>query len=64
LPQLLEKPPGHVRPGAGQGASRKPGGGGGAKRTVDCYKSKGVAEDRLLILEKGMDAWPYEKEAK
>jgi rhodanese-related sulfurtransferase len=41
-----------------------PGGGGGAKRTVDFYKSKGVAGERLLILEKGMDAWPYEKEAK
>lgn len=41
-----------------------PRGGGGAKNTVDYYKSKGVPEKRLLILEKGMDAWPYEKEAK
>jgi rhodanese-related sulfurtransferase len=41
-----------------------PRGGGGAKNTVDYYKSKSVPEKRLLILEKGMDAWPYEKESK
>ncbi|ROQ92096.1 rhodanese-like domain-containing protein [Desulfosoma caldarium] len=41
-----------------------PRGGGGAKKTVDFYKSKGVEESRLLILEKGMDAWPYETEKK
>ena len=41
-----------------------PRGGGGAKRTFDFYKSKGVDAKRLLILEKGMDAWPYETETK
>jgi rhodanese-related sulfurtransferase len=41
-----------------------PRGGGGAKKTFDFYKSKGVDEKRLLILEKGMDAWPYETEKK
>lgn len=41
-----------------------PRGGGGAKRTVDYYKSKGVDENRLLILEKGMNGWPYETEKK
>lgn len=41
-----------------------PKGGGGAKRTFDYYKSEGIDENRLLILEKGMDGWPYEKEKK
>lgn len=41
-----------------------PKGGGGAKNTFDYYKSKGVSEKRLLILEKGMSEWPYEKEGK
>ncbi|MEJ5358582.1 MAG: rhodanese-like domain-containing protein [Desulfobacterales bacterium] len=41
-----------------------PRGGGGAKKTVDFYKSKGVEEKRLIILEKGMDAWPYATEKK
>ena len=41
-----------------------PRGGGGAKNTFDFYSSKGVDQKRLLILEKGMDNWPYEKEAK
>ena len=41
-----------------------PRGGGGAKKTFDFYKSEGVDEKRLLILEKGMDKWPYETEAK
>jgi len=41
-----------------------PAGGGGAKRTFDFYKSNGVDEKRLLILEKGMKAWPYETEKK
>jgi hypothetical protein len=41
-----------------------PKGGGGAKNTVDYYKSKGVSEKRLLILEKGMSEWPFEKESK
>lgn len=36
-----------------------PRGGGGAKATYDYLKAKGVAEDRLLILLKGMDGWPY-----
>jgi rhodanese-related sulfurtransferase len=41
-----------------------PSGAGGARNTVDYYKSKGVPEKRLLILEKGMGGWPYEKESK
>lgn len=41
-----------------------PRGGGGAKKTFDFYKSQGVDPKRLLILEKGMDKWPYETEAK
>jgi len=39
-----------------------PRGSGGAKRTFDFYKENGVAEKRLLILEKGMNGWPYEVE--
>jgi rhodanese-related sulfurtransferase len=38
-----------------------PGGGGGAKRTVDYYKSRGVDETRMLILEKGLRKWPHAK---
>lgn len=41
-----------------------PRGGGGAKRTFDFYKSSGIEEKRLLILEKGMNKWPYETEKK
>lgn len=41
-----------------------PRGGGGAKRTYDYYKDNGVAESRLLILEKGVDNWPFATEAK
>ncbi len=41
-----------------------PRGGGGATNTVDYYKANGVQEKRMLILEKGMDKWPYEKEKK
>jgi rhodanese-related sulfurtransferase len=41
-----------------------PRGGGGAKNAYDYYKSKGVDEKRLLILEKGMSGWPFEKENK
>ena len=36
-----------------------PRGGGGAKNAYDYLKSKGVAEKRLFILEKGMGGWPY-----
>ena len=41
-----------------------PRGGGGAKRTYDFYKENGVVEQRLLILEKGQNGWPYETEKK
>jgi rhodanese-related sulfurtransferase len=37
-----------------------PRGGGGAKRTVDFYKANGIEENRILILEKGMDKWPFQ----
>jgi hypothetical protein len=36
----------------------------GAKKTVDYYKTKGVDENRMLILVKGMNEWPYEMEKK
>jgi len=38
-----------------------PRGGGGAKRCYDHLKDKGIAEERLLILEKGQDGWPFEE---
>ena len=41
-----------------------PRGGGGATNTFDYYKANGVVENRMLILEKGMDKWPYETERK
>jgi len=36
-----------------------PRGAGGAKRTFDFYRANGVEISRLLILEKGMNGWPY-----
>lgn len=36
-----------------------PGGGSGAKNTIDFLKSQGVPESRLRILEKGQNGWPY-----
>jgi rhodanese-related sulfurtransferase len=36
-----------------------PKGKGGALNTYDYLKSKGVPESRLLILEGGIDGWPY-----
>lgn len=36
-----------------------PRGGGGAKRCYDHLKEKGIAEERLLILEKGQEGWPF-----
>jgi hypothetical protein len=36
----------------------------GAENTFNYYKSKGVAEKRLLILENGMAGWPYPKNEK
>ena len=36
-----------------------PRGGGGAKRCYDYLKAQSVPEERLLILEKGMEGWPY-----
>jgi rhodanese-related sulfurtransferase len=41
-----------------------PRGGGGAKNTYDFYKANGIDEKRLLILEKGMEKWPFPTEAK
>lgn len=41
-----------------------PGGRGGAKRTYDYYKANGIDENRLLILENGMNGWPYQTEPK
>lgn len=38
-----------------------PRGGGGAKRAYDYFKTQGVSEDRLLILEGGQANWPYEE---
>ena len=36
-----------------------PRGGGGAKRTYDYLQDQGIDEDRLYILEKGQQGWPY-----
>lgn len=36
-----------------------PRGKGGAERTYEHLKEKGIAESRLLILEGGQDGWPY-----
>ena len=41
-----------------------PAGRGGAKRTYDYYVVNGIEESRLFILEKGMNGWPYQTEAK
>lgn len=38
-----------------------PRGGGGAKATFDYLKSRGIDEKRLLILEGGMQGWPYKE---
>ena len=35
-----------------------PRGGGGAKNTINYYRSIGVANDRLLILQNGQEGWP------
>ncbi len=36
-----------------------PRGGGGARRTYDYLVSRGFVEERLFILEKGQEDWPY-----
>ena len=36
-----------------------PRGGGGARNAYDHLKAQGIAEKRLLILEKGMEGWPH-----
>lgn len=36
-----------------------PRGGGGAKRTYDYFKARGVPEKKLFILTGGVDKWPY-----
>lgn len=36
-----------------------PRGEGGAKRSYDYLLGKGIAPERLLILEKGQEGWPY-----
>jgi rhodanese-related sulfurtransferase len=38
-----------------------PRGKGGAKRCYDYLEDQGIAQDRLLILTKGMAGWPYEE---
>jgi rhodanese-related sulfurtransferase len=38
-----------------------PRGGGGARNTYDYLKTKGVAESRLFILEKGIEGWPHQE---
>lgn len=48
-----------IREGRGDVVIVCPRGGGGAKNTFTYLKEQGVAESRLLILEKGMDGWPY-----
>ncbi len=41
-----------------------PRGKGGAKRCYDYLKDQGIAEDRLLILEKGQLGWPHKEMVK
>lgn len=36
-----------------------PRGGGGAKNTFDYLREKGTPVNRMYILEKGMEGWPY-----
>lgn len=38
-----------------------PGGAGGATRTIDYLTEKGIAADRMFILEKGQGEWPYDE---
>ena len=38
-----------------------PRGKGGAKRCYDYMASQNVPREKLFILEKGMDAWPYQE---
>ena len=38
-----------------------PGGGGGAKKTIDHLESKGIKADRLFILENGQKGWPHDE---
>lgn len=38
-----------------------PGGAGGATRSIDYLKTKGVDASRLFILEKGQSKWPYDE---
>lgn len=38
-----------------------PGGGSGAKRTVSIMQEKGIAPERLFIIEKGAKGWPYDE---
>ena len=37
-----------------------PGGGGAATRTIEYLETKGIAPERLFILENGQSKWPYE----
>ncbi|QOY38316.1 rhodanese-like domain-containing protein [Anaerobacillus isosaccharinicus] len=36
-----------------------PGGGSGAKGTIDYYEEQGIPSERLIILEKGQKNWPH-----
>jgi rhodanese-related sulfurtransferase len=38
-----------------------PRGGGGARNTYEYFKTRGVPESRLYILEKGIEGWPYQE---
>lgn len=38
-----------------------PRGGGGAKKAYDYLKAQGVAEEKLYILEGGVEKWPYKE---
>jgi len=38
-----------------------PRGGGGAKKAYDYLKAQGIAEEKLFILEGGVEKWPYKE---
>jgi rhodanese-related sulfurtransferase len=57
--KLLDKTLPKIQTSKGDVVIICPMGKGGARNTYDYLKSKGVPENRLFILEGGIDGWPY-----